>query len=49
MALAMLAVIMAVLWLVVTDQLLTAEVTLVGALPAAAVLITSDGAPATEI
>jgi hypothetical protein len=49
MALGMLAVILAVLWLVVTDHELAAEVTLVGALPAVAVLMSSEGAPVTEI
>jgi hypothetical protein len=49
MALAMLAVIEAVLWLVVTDHVLTADVTAVGALPATAVLIVRDGAPLTAI
>src|ERR1035437_5076930 len=49
MALAMLAVIEAVVWLVVTDHVLAADVTEVGALPAVAVLITRDGAPTTEI
>src|SRR5689334_12483973 len=44
----MLAVIFAPVWLVVTDQV-AAAVALVGALPAVAVLITSDGLPLKEI
>src|SRR5450432_1608278 len=41
----MLAVIFAVLWLVVTAQVAVASVTLVGAEPATAVVMVSDGAP----
>ena len=45
MAAGMLAVIFAPVWLVVTAQVAEASVTLVGAEPATAVVIVSDGAP----
>ena len=46
---AMLAVIFAPLWFVVTAHELLADVALVGALPATAVLMSSAGEPAIEI
>src|ERR1035437_6258788 len=49
MSLGMSAVIQAVLWVGVTDHELAAAGALVGALPAVAVLMTSEGAPVTEI
>src|SRR6185436_2568301 len=49
MAVGILPVIFAVLWFVVTAQLDTALVTLVGALPATAVVIVKVGAPVKAI
>src|SRR6476659_4590672 len=49
MLLAIEAVILAPVWLVVTAQLLPADVAEVGALPGVALLITSDGVPVTPM
>ena len=47
MALAILAVILAVLWFVVTAQLFATDVTVVGALPATAAVMAIVGEPLT--